>query len=360
MVANNKGLYDHPDDHRKIHSSPIPSLGGLGIFGGFIVAFLVMAHITGIADSFQYYIAAFFVIFFFGIKDDVLMISPMKKLIGQLTVSAILMFKAGLLISNMHGFLSITTIDSTFSYFLTLFTLIVVINAFNLIDGIDGLAGTLSIVSISFFSVFFYLNNDLFFSMMGFTFVASLVAFLIYNYSPARIFMGDSGSMLCGILNAVLVIRFIETAEGSSHILPVLASPAMGFGILMIPLLDTLRVFGIRIIHGRSPFAPDRNHLHHILLDKGYSHTAITLTLSSLAIICVVFTYVALPIGTTKVIFAQVVIFFTGVYLLQHLKPKIAKLKLVKGAQQEEAENLQKVRNLVNYISTGQKVADNE
>ena len=165
--------------------------------------------------------------------------------------------------------------------------------------------------------------------------------------------------MLCGIVNAVLVIRFIETAEGS-HILPVLASPAMGFGILMLPLLDTLRVFGMRILHGRSPFSPDRNHLHHILLDKGYSHTAITLILSSIAILCVIFTYIALPIGTTKVIFAQIVLFFTGVYFLRHLKPKVAKLKLVKGSELEEAENLQKVRNLVNYISTGKKVADND
>jgi UDP-GlcNAc:undecaprenyl-phosphate GlcNAc-1-phosphate transferase len=361
MVSNNKGLYDNPDDKRKIHSTPIPSLGGLGIFGGFIVALLVMADISGVTHSFQYFIAAFFVIFFFGIKDDVLMISPMKKLIGQLTVSAILMFKAGLIISDMHGFLGVAKIDITFSYFLTLVTLVVTINAFNLIDGIDGLAGTLSIVSISVFSLFFFLNGDIFFAMLGFTFAASLVAFLIYNYSPARIFMGDSGSMLCGLINAVLVIRFIETAE-SSHILPLLASPAMGFGILMLPLLDTLRVFGMRIMHGRSPFSPDRNHLHHILLDKGYSHTAITLILCSCALVCIVFTYIALPIGTTKVIFAQIVLFFTSVYLLKHLKPKVTKLKLIKedDDEVEEIENLQKVRNLANYIGLGKKVADSE
>ncbi|MFX7506643.1 hypothetical protein ABTJ37_20230, partial [Acinetobacter baumannii] len=148
--------------------------------------------------------------------------------------------------------------------------------------------------------------------LFGFSFAASLAAFLIYNYSPARIFMGDTGAMLVGAVNAILVIHFINTAE-TSRILPVLATPAMGFGVLLIPLLDTLRVFGIRIIHGRSPFSPDRNHIHHLLLDRGYSHMKVTLLLSISAILFIVFTFFALPMGTTKVISAQIIVFFGAV-----------------------------------------------
>jgi len=271
LVANSKKLFDHPDA-RKIHLTPIPSLGGFGIFAGFLVALLLMAETNSVSQGFQYYIAAFLITFFVGMKDDVLVISPMKKFIGQLVVAVILMFKANLLIVTMHGFMGVGIIHPTFSYFLTGLTILVVMNAFNLIDGIDALAATIGIITASVFSIFFFLNNDMFFALMGFTFAASLLAFLIYNFSPARIFMGDTGSMLLGLVNAILVIRFIETAE-SSNILPVLGSPAMGFGILALPLLDTLRVFGIRILHGRSPFSPDRNHLHHLLLDKGLSHT---------------------------------------------------------------------------------------
>ena len=100
------------------------------------------------------------------------------------------------------------------SYCLTLFTILVVMNAYNLIDGVDGLAGTIGIITSSIFGFFFFQNGDIFFSLMGFSFAASLLAFLIYNYSPAKIFMGDTGAMLSGAVNAMLVIRFIETAEG--------------------------------------------------------------------------------------------------------------------------------------------------
>ncbi len=359
MVANANGIYDHPDYERKLHSHPIPSIGGLAIFGGFMVAVLVMANINAVVGSFQYIMATFVIIFFVGVKDDVLMITPMKKLMGQLIVAAILMFKANLLITNMHGFLSITTIDPAFSYFLSLITLIVVMNAFNLIDGVDGLAAIISIISVSFLSAFFIMNGDLFFALMGFTFVASLIAFLIYNFAPARIFMGDGGSMLSGLVNAILVIRFIETAE-NSHILPVLASPAMGFGILAIPLLDTLRVFGIRILHGRSPFSPDNNHLHHVLLDKGFSHTAVTLMMGASSVLITVITYLILPIGTTKVILLLIVSFFTSVYFIFHAKPRIAKLTVVKGEKLMEDANLKKVRNFVSFLNDKGKIADKD
>ncbi|HCT22799.1 MAG TPA: undecaprenyl/decaprenyl-phosphate alpha-N-acetylglucosaminyl 1-phosphate transferase, partial [Chitinophagaceae bacterium] len=270
MVANWKKLYDLPGD-RKVHSAPVPSLGGLGIFVGFMLGVLLFTNAQDVFSVFQYFIACFIVIFFFGIKDDILMLSPMKKFMGQMAVVAILMFKANMLITNMYGFLNITYIDPAVSYLLTGFTILVVMNAYNLIDGVDGLAGSLSVITCLSFGTFFLLSNDVFYALLGYSFAASLMAFLIYNYSPARIFMGDTGAMLAGAVNAILVIRFIETGE-QSQILPILTTPAIGFGILMIPLLDTLRVFAIRILHGRSPFSPDRNHVHHLMLDRGYSH----------------------------------------------------------------------------------------
>ncbi len=319
-ISRIKKLFDYPDE-RKVHVNPIPSLGVVGIFGGFVLGILLAADISSISQHFQYFIAAFIIIFFLGVKDDILVITPIKKFVGQIAVALLLMFKAGVVINNMHGFLNFNIIDPTFSFFLTIFTITVITNAFNLIDGIDGLAAILSIISLSAFGVFFCLNNDTFYAVLSFCFVASLLAFLIYNFQPAKIFMGDTGSTLSGLLNAILVIRFIETAE-NSYLIPHLSSPAMGFGILLIPMLDTLRVFGIRILHGRSPFSPDRNHLHHILLDRGFSHKAITLTLGAFAVLFILLSYVALPLGTTKVILLQIILFFGGIYALHATKPK--------------------------------------
>jgi len=358
MVANSKKLFDHPDA-RKIHLTPIPSLGGFGIFAGFLVALLLMAEINTVSQGFQYYIAAFLITFFVGMKDDVLVISPMKKFIGQLVVAVILMFKANLLILTMHGFMGVGVIHPTFSYFLTGLTILVIMNAFNLIDGIDALAASIGIITSCVFSLFFFFNDDMFFALMGFTFAASLLAFLIYNFSPARIFMGDTGSMLLGLVNAILAIRFIETAESSS-IFPLLGSPAMGFGILALPLLDTLRVFGIRILHGRSPFSPDRNHLHHILLDKGLSHSSVTLILSVSTIIMIVMTYIALPIGTTKVILAQIVLFFSCITVLTQVRPRMKGMKIIKNQELDENELSRKVRDIFFYTENSARTREKD
>jgi UDP-N-acetylmuramyl pentapeptide phosphotransferase/UDP-N-acetylglucosamine-1-phosphate transferase len=155
LVAKKKKLYDEPDDKRKLHKQPIPSLGGLGMFTGFIMSILLTLNFSQEASEFQYYIAAFLLIFFLGIKDDIMVISPGKKFLGQLITAGILIFKANLVISNMHGFLGITAIPPMAGYVLTVFAIVVIINAFNLIDGVDGLAGGIGLVSSIVFGIFF-------------------------------------------------------------------------------------------------------------------------------------------------------------------------------------------------------------
>lgn len=319
-VAVLKKLYDVPNE-RKIHKHPIPSLGGFGIFVGFAIALLLMLDFSSLQQM-QYYFAAFLIIFFLGIKDDIVILSAQKKFIGQLLVASILMFKAGLLITNMHGFFGIGAISTSLQYFLTLFTIIVIINAYNLIDGVDGLAGSLGLITSSVFGTFFLLNEQYAYAAMGFAIAGSILAFLIYNFHPAKIFMGDTGSMLIGLVNTILVINFIETASTATTF-KLAAAPALGFGILLLPLMDTLRVFGIRIIHGRSPFSPDRNHLHHILLDRGLNHRAVTLTLAGVAILFIGFSYLAQPLGTTYLIIGLVSLFFLGVLALYLTRPKV-------------------------------------
>lgn len=318
-VSKAKKLFDIPDE-RKIHKHPIPSLGGFGIFVGFALALLLMLDFSGLKEM-QYYFAAFFIIFFLGIKDDIVILSAQKKFIGQLLVAAILMFKAKLLIPDMHGFMGIDSIPTTLQYLLTLFVIILIINAYNLIDGVDGLAGSLGLITSSIFGVFFLLNNNYDYAIMAFSLSGSILAFLIYNYQPAKIFMGDTGSMLIGLVNTILVIKFIEIAPTASAV-KLAATPALGFGILLLPLMDTLRVFGIRIIHGRSPFSPDRNHLHHLLLDRGLNHRTIALTLAGTSILFSVLSFFAQSLGTTYLVMFLAGLFFIGVLVLNYTKPR--------------------------------------
>ncbi|MCX6210559.1 MAG: MraY family glycosyltransferase [Bacteroidetes bacterium] len=346
-IAIENELFDIPNK-RKVHKQPIPSLGGVGIFAGFIISLLLVGTIDKV-NYLQYFILTFVVVFFFGVKDDLIGLPPQKKMLGQIIAAAILTWKANILLTNMHGFLGIHSIIGTFSYILTFLTIIVVMNAYNLIDGIDGLAATISIITSGVFAWFFYANGDFTYSLMGFAFAGSLMAFLIFNYAPAKIFMGDTGSMMCGIVNAILVIHFIETST-SSKIFQVTSSPALGFGILIMPLLDTLRVFAIRILNGKSPFFPDRNHLHHILLDRGLSHKVITMIIGSSAIAFILLTYVALPLGTTTIILSQIGLFFLGVFFLQ-ITAKKNKAKLRALNREDDVTFAKKIKHVVTLIT---------
>lgn len=273
-VADEKGLFDLPDS-RKLHTKAIASLGGVGIFIGFLLSSLLFIP-TGSYPEFQYIFAAAVLTFFLGIKDDILILSASKKFLGQLAAAAIVIHLAGIRIDSMHGFLGVYNLPEAVSYPLTYMTIIVVVNAFNLIDGVDGLAGSLGILTTAVFGTYFSMANMPAFAMLSFGLTGALCAFLVFNYHPAKIFMGDSGSLLLGLINAVLVIKFITVADSAGGSFPITSSVAIGFSILIIPLLDTLRVFSVRIAKGRSPFSPDRNHIHHLLLDRGLNHSQVT------------------------------------------------------------------------------------
>ena len=335
-VAKVKKLYDVPDDSRKLHKEPIPSLGGLGMFIGLIFSILLTISFSAEAPEFQYYIAAFLLIFFLGIKDDIIIISPVKKFIGQLITAGILVYKAKLMITDMHGFLGIHQLNTACSYLLTVFSLVVIINAFNLIDGVDGLAGSLGLISSVVFGTFFLINNNIPYAVLGFTFAGTLIAFLVYNFHPAKIFMGDTGSLMVGLVNGILVIKFIETG-GHYSFYPVAASPAIGFGILLVPLMDTLRVFAIRIMNRRSPFKPDRNHVHHLLLNYGFNHKGVTFTCIVATIFITTMTFLFQKIGISVLIGTQIVLFFALIYLIRFKKSKY-RLRVVKGDVQTAAK----------------------
>jgi UDP-GlcNAc:undecaprenyl-phosphate GlcNAc-1-phosphate transferase len=296
QVARDKKLFDEPDE-RKVHKTMIPTLGGLGIFAGFILATLLGVPFE--SPLVKYYVAAAIVIFFLGIKDDILVLSAGKKFIGQLIAAGIIIKFGDVRINSMHSFFGMNEIPHTVSIILTFFTIIVITNSFNLIDGVDGLAGSLGLLTSVIFGLYFCAIQEWSLAVLAFSLAGSLIGFLIYNFSPAKIFMGDTGSLLIGLVNSILVIKFINLADNPVTGFPLKAVPAIGFSILIVPLFDTLRVFGLRILKRRSPFSPDRNHIHHFLLDLGFNHRNITFSCLAANILFIAIAFFASSLGTT-------------------------------------------------------------
>ena len=320
QIADQKKLYDVPDE-RKVHTHPVASLGGVGIFGGFLLA--VLLSIQGrLNPEFQYFFAAALVIFFLGLKDDLVVLSPSKKFVGQVVAASILIHLGDIRLDSMHGLFGFEQLPDSFSYALSYLTIIVIINSFNLIDGVDGLAASLGTLTMLIFGTYFFITDYQAYALLAFAMAGSLVAFLIFNHHPAKIFMGDSGSLMVGLVNAILVIKFINVASDPSVAVPVESAVAVGFSILIVPLLDTLRVFAIRIFNGRSPFTPDRNHVHHLLLASGLGHAAVTFTCVLINIFFVVLAYLCRSIGSTSLLLIMLTISFAGLGILYYRRPQ--------------------------------------
>jgi len=255
----------------------IPTLGGISIFLGFILGLTLTSNGYTIPDLI-YIIAGVLIMFFVGLKDDIVSLSAIKKLGAQIFVAGVLIVLGHFRFTSFHGFLGIEEIPYIVSVLISGFVFIVFINAFNLIDGIDGLAAGLSIFSAAVFGTWFFLAGHFEFAIISFSMVGALSGFFFYNVYGKRnkIFMGDTGSLILGTIMGILVIEFNEFNIDQSAPYAIYSSPAVSFGILIYPLMDTLRVFAIRIIQKKSPFTADKNHTHHRLLALGMNHKQAT------------------------------------------------------------------------------------
>lgn len=270
-IAKKKNLMDEPGERRS-HTVKTPSLGGIAIFAGMLFSIILWTPFEYFGDL-QYILCAFIIIFLIGAKDDIDPIAPRSKLLGELFAAAILVFRANVRLTSLYGILGIHELPYVISVLLSIFTIIVIINAFNLIDGINGLSGGIGTLISVLLGLWFLKVNRVELAMVAFSLAGSLVAFLYYNVTPAKIFMGDTGALLLGLVCSILTIQFIEVhkiLEPSRYTFH--SAPAIGIAILIIPLFDTLRVFTARLLAGKSPFYPDRNHIHHLLIDSKLTH----------------------------------------------------------------------------------------
>ncbi len=277
QVARMKHLYDEPNG-RASHVESTASLGGMAIFAGFIISIMIFLYIPQI-PYIQYVIAGIIIVFFIGLKDDIVSVSPLIKFVAQIFAATIIIDLGDIRLDGFYGLFGITDIGYMPSSFLSVFVIIAIVNAFNLIDGIDGLASGIGIIATAFFGTWFYLVGQTQLAIMACALIGSLAAFFYFNvYSKKnKIFMGDIGSLMLGFIMAIFAIKFNDL-NGSMGDAPfrVYSAPAVSIGVLIIPIYDTIRVSIVRMYHGRSPFSADREHIHHYLVDLTGSHRKTT------------------------------------------------------------------------------------
>ena len=296
-VTKAKKLFDEPNS-RRVHNHQIPTLGGVAIFAGFTVAAGSFISYS-LVPSLQYILVACIIIFFIGIKDDILVIAPLKKLMGQIGAALVLIIPGNIYFTSIHGFVGVYYIPEIAGFLLTLFVIIVITNSINLIDGIDGLAATVGMMATAFFGMWFFISGNIEYSLLSAAVFGTLLGFFRFNVFGVKnkIFMGDTGSLIIGLLIAVQVILFNEKNIGYTSAFSIKSAPAVSFAALIVPLFDTLRVFLIRMLRGRSPFKADKNHLHHCLLKLGFTHVKSTLIFATANLFFIVLALLLQDIG---------------------------------------------------------------
>jgi UDP-GlcNAc:undecaprenyl-phosphate/decaprenyl-phosphate GlcNAc-1-phosphate transferase len=278
-VVNERHLGDKPGKH-KIHTKETPTLGGIGIFAGFIFGFLM--GVNGYMHYVSYFTAGAMLLFFIGVKDDLVYINPWKKFGAEIGTALIIALFTDIHFTSLHGFLGIQALPEWVFYFITVFIIVLVINALNLIDGIDGLAASIGIIASLFFGVWFFLSDDYGYTIMAAALLGALVVFIFYNLSdgPKKIFMGDTGSLVIGFTLAVLAIRFNENDAAGRSFVDLKSTPSVAIAVLIVPLYYTLRIIILRWHSRQSFFVADNRHMHHMMLRAGFSHKISTFYIS--------------------------------------------------------------------------------
>jgi UDP-N-acetylmuramyl pentapeptide phosphotransferase/UDP-N-acetylglucosamine-1-phosphate transferase len=288
-ITRNRKIYDLPDDTRKIHGAKTPSLGGIGIFIGYIMTALIFWPPRHLPVN--YFLPSTVLLFFTGVYDDLMNMRSYKKLVAQLLASVITIYLADIRITSFYGLAGIETLPYWISLLITVVGCALFINAFNFIDGIDGLACSLSILYSCILGLLFAPHHEGL-AALSFCVAGATAGLLVYNYSPAKIYMGDTGSMLLGFTLFILSIVFLNvcaadqlySSPGQTRPFNEMIHSDRGAFIIMVsllffPVFDAIRVFILRLSKGRSPLKADRSHIHFYLLDAGIGHTRSVLIL---------------------------------------------------------------------------------
>lgn len=301
---------------RSSHKVSTPFFGGIAIFTGVICSLLFWSDNF---ENIQFILVSILIVFIVGLIDDLRAISAFKKLIGQILATLVLIFLGDLQIDSMHGVLGVHDLPIWASVSFTIFVVIVIINGFNLIDGIDGLAGGLGLISSLSFGVIAIIIGQVDIALIAFSLSGALVGFLRFNIFPARIFMGDTGSLVVGMILSVLAINCIKYGlVNENYSLPQIG-PLLAISFLAVPLFDSLRVFIVRAINGNGTLTAARDHVHHAFIDLGVGHKYTSLILFSVSAIIIVLTYLLIKLNINiNISIAVLAVFSYALWLIPY------------------------------------------
>jgi UDP-N-acetylmuramyl pentapeptide phosphotransferase/UDP-N-acetylglucosamine-1-phosphate transferase len=330
-VSEKKMLFDMPDNERKFHTNIVPQLGGTGIFFAYIIPTCMLMQ-PGNFGNWNNIIAAFLMLFITGLIDDLRSLNATKKFAAQFLPAIITVYIADVRISSLHGFMGIGELPYWISIGFSIIGCIFITNAYNFIDGVDGLAGSIGFIGSFAAGIFLASLNNIVGASLAFSLAGALAGFLKFNLPPAKIFMGDTGSLPIGYTIAVLCIVMVNST-GDLELTGTLihskqAALIIGMGVLFIVALDSFRVFAARLIKGVSPFRGDRNHVHHYLLDAGFSQakTVSILATANVAVILIAYSLQDVNINITAgILFLLCVIAFIIVYQKRKQKLRTGK-----------------------------------
>ncbi len=299
-IAILKNLVDNPDA-RKLQRNPVPVMGGIAVFFGIAIGLCSSPAMFSSANTFML-ISAMLIMLYVGTIDDIINLSPTIRFAIEIIVIAWLMYASDSSINCFWGLWGISSIPQWAAYALTIFASVGIINAINLIDGVNGLSSGFCFMSSVLFAIFFHITGNQVMTTLALSAAGAIIPFFLHNVfgQSTKMFIGDGGTLVIGTMMAMFVMNILGTNSGCS----ILAAKGVGLipftlAVLSIPVFDTLRVMSTRILNKKSPFHPDKTHLHHMFIDLGFSHIGTTISILSLNFLIVAAWFISYKLGAS-------------------------------------------------------------
>lgn len=299
-IAIMKNLVDNPDA-RKLQRNPVPVMGGMAVFFGILIGVCSSQTMFSSPNAFML-MSAMLIMLYIGTMDDILNLSPKLRFIAEILIICWLMYVNRASIDSFGGLWGISSIPVWVSIPLTIFACVGIINAINLIDGVNGLSSGFCFMASVLFAIIFYKSGNTVMLIIAVTAAGAIIPFFLHNVfgKNTKMFIGDGGTLAIGTMMSMFVISTLKQESlNASFALNGVGLIPMTLSILSIPVFDTLRVMSTRILHKRSPFSPDKTHLHHIFIDLGFSHAGTTVCIISLNFLIVAVWYLSYRLGAS-------------------------------------------------------------
>ncbi len=332
-IAAMKMIVDNPDA-RKLQKEPIPILGGVAVIFGAVLGISCTAVFpeTVFNDTIVLIIAVMMVMLYTGTMDDILELTPRLRFLIEIMSVCALIFVGGFRLDDLHGLWGVSVLPDWVAVPLTVFACVGIINAMNLIDGVDGLSSGFCITACAIFSAVFFKAGDMMMFILSMALIGALIPFFMHNVfgERSKMFIGDGGTLVMGAVMSIFVVRVLGVGSpvaqfwDQSH--AGMSAVAFTLAVLCVPVFDTLRVMVTRMLQGRSPFHPDKTHLHHMFIDLGFSHVGTTFSIILLNLTVVAVWWASVSMGCSLDVQLYVVILFGSLFTI-FLYPAVAAAK---------------------------------